>query len=223
MDKRKMEKLEHDLIAIHGPQNLNSINTSLRQIKPGTLSGLDEPGYRNYVQGISNNIKNQMAGRQSPRGLAQQDAVSQMGRSQMSNSPGKRHLPVAAKQMIYNEWAAIINHQDEQHKVNLRNDAMQLKDQQSRYRHDLEEQKENLVRQALQQRMREAQQDNDIMKFQKAQAELRLREEQARIGNKRDKYIVDQKQSIKDAEKTRAQREQDRLIMQDMERNQNQA
>ena len=63
MDKRKMEKLEHDLIAIHGPQNVNQISNCLRQIQPGTLSGLDEPGYRNYVQGISNNIKNQMVGR----------------------------------------------------------------------------------------------------------------------------------------------------------------
>jgi len=26
------------------------------------------------------------------------------------NSPGKRHLPIAAKQMVYNEWGAILQH-----------------------------------------------------------------------------------------------------------------
>lgn len=72
-----------------------------------------------------------------------------MGRSQMSLSPGKRHLPIAAKQMIYNEWAAVINHQDEQYKLQQVKDQIQLKDQQQRYREDLEEQKENALRHAL--------------------------------------------------------------------------
>ena len=58
---------------------------------------------------------------------------------QAARSPEKRHLPVAAKQMIYNEWGAIIKHQDEMNKVLSLEEKQKQKDFQARYRQDLEE------------------------------------------------------------------------------------
>lgn len=70
--------------------------------------------------------------------------------------------------------------------------------------------------------MRDAKLDNDVLKFQKAQAELRAMEERKRIGEKRDQYIADQKQHLKDAELIKAQQLKDKSWLQDMERAKNQ-
>ena len=103
-----------------------------------------------------------------------------------SASPERRHLPVAAKQMIYNEWGAVLKHQDEMDQALKVEDRMKQKDFQSRYRQDLEEQKDQMARKMLEQKMRDAELENDVLKYQQAKAELKVREEQARIGNYKD-------------------------------------
>ncbi len=44
--------------------------------------------------------------------------------------------------MIYNEWGAIIAHQDEMSKALQQKEKIELKDIQNKYRADLEEQKD---------------------------------------------------------------------------------
>lgn len=58
-------------------------------------------------------------------------------------------MPVAAKEMIYNEWAAVLNHQDEMHHIQKIEDRRKQLDLQSRYRDNLEQQKEDQVKQAM--------------------------------------------------------------------------
>lgn len=51
-------------------------------------------------------------------------------------------MPVAPKHMIFNEWGAIIKHQDEMAEALKEEERIKHKDFQARYRQDLEEQKE---------------------------------------------------------------------------------
>ena len=43
-----------------------------------------------------------------------------------------------------------------------------------------------MARKMLEQKMRDAELENDVLKYQQAKAELKAREEQARIGNYKD-------------------------------------
>lgn len=121
-----------------------AITDKMKQINPETIAQLNEDGYRQLLEGISHQLYRQ---------LNQPDpsTVSQQHHRENSNdsSPGKRHLPVAAKEMIYNEWAAVLNHQDEMHHIQKIEDRRKQLDLQSRYRDNLEQQKEDQVKQAM--------------------------------------------------------------------------
>lgn len=51
-----MEKLENDLMKIHGAQNLHIIQGQLRKIDPQHVTRLDDHSYKQFLQGISGQI-----------------------------------------------------------------------------------------------------------------------------------------------------------------------
>lgn len=79
--------------------------------------------------------------------------------------------------MIYNEWGAVIKHQDEVDQALKLKERLDQKDLQAKYRQDLEEQKEMMERKLLEQKMRDAELENDVLKFQQAKEKLRQMEE----------------------------------------------
>lgn len=160
-----MEKLEHDLMKIHGPKHLNVIQEKLRQIDPNVVASLDENKYHNFLAALSTHVGNALNPKSSlssnhPNGLHTQSTIIDN-----SQSPGKRHLPVAQKQMIYNEWGAVIKHQDEVDQALKLKERLDQKDLQAKYRQDLEEQKDMMERKLLEQKMRDAELENDVLKF----------------------------------------------------------
>jgi hypothetical protein len=54
-------------------------------------------------------------------------------------SPPKRHLPIAPKQMVYNEWAAILAHQDEMDQALRKQEKIHNIEFKNRYREELEQ------------------------------------------------------------------------------------
>lgn len=53
-----MEKLENDLMKVHGPRYLNVIQEKLRQIDPKVVSGLTDSQYHNFLAALSSHVGN---------------------------------------------------------------------------------------------------------------------------------------------------------------------
>jgi len=159
---RRKERLANDLLKIHGADNLQMINTGLEKIDSRNLTGLTEDEYQSFLQGVSKHL-----GQQSMNQLRSPDSKAQPSQANPSDygSPGKRNLPVAAKQMIFNEWGAVIQHQDEMDKALKQDDKLRHKDIQNRYRQDLEEQKADIARKVIETQMHDAALAVDALKY----------------------------------------------------------
>lgn len=60
------------------------------------------------------------------------------GYNPLTGSPAKRHLPVSQKKMVYNEWGAVIHHQDEMAEAQRKAALEKQKQLQEMYRLDLD-------------------------------------------------------------------------------------
>jgi septal ring factor EnvC (AmiA/AmiB activator) len=161
------------------------------------VASLNDNQYHNFLAAMNTHIGHAINNPGSGMSTNQANGVKPSGvmtplvrHPSNSQSPGKRHLPVAQKQMIYNEWGAVIKHQDEVDQALKMKERMDQKDQQAKYRQDLEEQKEMMERKLLEQKMKDAELENDVLKFQQAKEKLRALEEQRRIGRYRDQLIA---------------------------------
>lgn len=56
------------------------------------------------------------------------------------DSPMKRHLPIRNRERVYNEWAAVLQRQDELAKQKQQEDAAKAKITQQLYRNELDSQ-----------------------------------------------------------------------------------
>ena len=63
---------------------------------------MDDGAYQNMFNHVNGQVIKSLNGNVTP-----------VKKEVRNVSPEKRHLPVASKKMIYNEWGAIIKHQDE--------------------------------------------------------------------------------------------------------------
>jgi|DEB0MinimDraft_12_1074336.scaffolds.fasta_scaffold13626_4 hypothetical protein len=72
--------------------------------------------------------------------------------------------------MVFNEWGAVIKHQDEMDQALKKAEKERQKETQIRYKNDLEEQKEDQRRKILENQMRDAELGNDVMRFQALKA-----------------------------------------------------
>jgi len=53
MNKRKKERLAHDLMKIHGQHNAGVINQRLEQLDARSLSTLNDEGYNQFLNGLN--------------------------------------------------------------------------------------------------------------------------------------------------------------------------
>lgn len=77
----------------------------------------------------------------------------------------KRALPIEQKNMVYNEWGAIIRHQDEMDKALRVQEAQQKSVIKDRYRQDLENQKLDLDRKKKEDKLWDARIENDVLDY----------------------------------------------------------
>ena len=94
--------------------------------------------------------------------------------------------------MVYNEWGAIIQHQDEMDRAIKKEDQIRAKDLQQKYRADLEEQKQQIITKGLENKMRDAEIENDVQKYQQAKAQLKARTDDARVERIRQEMLQKQ-------------------------------
>mmetsp|Transcript_23955 Transcript_23955/g.36709 ORF Transcript_23955/g.36709 Transcript_23955/m.36709 type:complete len:88 (+) Transcript_23955:1288-1551(+) len=80
-------------------------------------------------------------------------------------SPFKRHLPVQQKEMVYNEWGAVIKHQDEMHQALKQSEFKRNKDLQLMYRHELDNQRAMVAQQKQDSRMRDEKMSNSMLAY----------------------------------------------------------
>jgi len=125
---------------MHGQQARDMINKNLDKVDSRALTNLNEDGYQAFLNGMSKNLNLQ---------TMQEMRNNQDRAPSTEGSPNKRHLPVAAKQMVYNEWGAVIKHQDEMDQALRKAEKERHKETQQKYKLDLEEQKEDQKRKIL--------------------------------------------------------------------------
>ena len=82
-------------------------------------------------------------------------------------SPGKkRALPIQQKHLVYNEWGAIIQHQDEMDRAMKAQDAARSKNHRTVYRADLENQRAAADRRKLEEKLEDQRQANNSVLYQ---------------------------------------------------------
>ena len=115
----------------------------------------------------------------------------------------KRHLPVHAQKLVYNEWAAIIKHQDEMDAAYRAEDYLRQKDFQKRYRDDLEKQRLEAAQQLKANQIRDAKLAEEMLHYQREKDDQKLKTEDARVNALRNDMIQKQKESLAEAENKR--------------------
>ena len=58
----------------------------------------------------------------------------------------RRHLPIKEKEKVFNEWGAVIKHQDEIEQGRILQEKDKMKERQMKYRETLNNQKEEVQR-----------------------------------------------------------------------------
>ena len=111
-------------------------NTPNRSYLGQRVSSLEVQGpYESHQLPDINQSRNQAAP------LTQREShLSTMGGVGQVDSPMKRHLPIRNRERVYNEWAAVLQRQDELAKKKQQEDAAKAKVTQQLYRNELDTQ-----------------------------------------------------------------------------------
>ena len=133
------------------------------------------------------------------------------GHNPVTNSPPKRHLPIAQKQMVYNEWGAIIQHQDEMAKAQRDQEFKQQQHMKNRYRQDLDDQRAEVARKLQQNRLQDHQLANSVLDYQKHKDQQKAMTEDAKKNKIKEDVIRKQKESFEEAEKAKRDYQENRM------------
>jgi len=103
--------------------------------------------------------------------------------------------------MVYNEWGAVIAHQDEMDKALREQEKRKNKEMQQRYRDDLDNQRALVARKHRDNAYQDLQISQGMLDYQRAKDDQKLKNEDARRIQIRDQVIAKQKESLADRER----------------------
>lgn len=101
----------------------------------------------------------------------------------------KRPLPIQQKELVYNEWGAIIQHQDEMDKALKAQDLHRQKDFASRYRADLDGQRAEVARKLAEDKAQDAHLAVGMLEYQRVKDEQKALADDAKRIQLRDQVI----------------------------------
>ena len=139
-----MERLYNDLVQVHGPSAAGTIKQTLEKVDPRGLALLSDQDYAQFVNQFSNSLQQTKIAPEPIQDQAQYQ------------SPQKRHIPINQKNMVYNEWAAIIQHQDEMDKALKLEEQKQNNIIKQKYMADLDQQRAGVARKQMEDRQMDA-------------------------------------------------------------------
>lgn len=102
--------------------------------------------------------------------------------------------------MVYNEWGAILQHQDEIDRALKQQERQENQQFKSRYRNELEQQRQDVAKKIQEDKLHDAQMAQSMLEYQKAQDLAKAQNEDAKRLRLKEQIIAKQKESMAEKE-----------------------
>jgi hypothetical protein len=155
---------------MHGTGATEAIKQGLEKVDARGLTNLSDGDYQQFV--------NQFSGQFNPK-TAMMPTIP-VATNPNSVSPNKRHLPIVQKKMVYNEWGALIRHQDEMDQALKIEEQIQNNIIKQKYAADLDQQRAGVARKHREEKEMDALAAQSMLEYQKQKDYQRAMTEDAK-------------------------------------------